>query len=149
KLIMDNTELGTWLAANGMRLYGWLDFGYTYASSGSGLLPVEPRPNRFGNELLANQLALVLEKPLKPDELSFGYLVRFYAGADPALMQPKGGIDAPPGNPRFSAAFRDLYLSAHLPILTEGGVDVKLGRQTTCIGYSGALAPYRTFYSID
>jgi hypothetical protein len=30
-----------------------------------------------------------------------------------------------------------------LPILTEGGMDVKLGRMNTIIGYNGFLAPYR------
>ncbi|MBN9520594.1 outer membrane beta-barrel protein, partial [bacterium] len=42
-----------------------------------------------------------------------------------------------------------LYLSAHLPILTEGGVNVKVGRMNTIIGYNGFLAPYRPLYSSD
>jgi hypothetical protein len=36
-----------------------------------------------------------------------------------------------------------------LPILTEGGMDVKLGRMNTIIGYNGFLAPYRPMYSSD
>jgi hypothetical protein len=91
----------------------------------------------------------VLERPLKQDQLSWGFNVTYYAGADAALLHPKGGIDDPPGNPRFSQDFRQLYVSAHLPILTEGGVDVKAGRMGTICGYNGALAPYRPFYSSD
>ena len=63
--------------------------------------------------------------------------------------QPKGGIGYPAGNPHFGQDFRDLYLSAHLPIITDGGVDFKIGRMNTIIGYNGFLAPYRPFYSSD
>ncbi len=131
----------------GLRLFGWIDAGYTYASSGSGLLPVEPRENRFGNELLLNEAALVLEKPLDPNQLSFGFNATFYAGADAALLLPEGGFTTT--NPRFGADFRQLYVSAHLPVLTDGGVDIKAGRMGTIIGYESALAPYRPFYSND
>ena len=75
--------------------------------------------------------------------------MRYFAGSDAALGAAKGGIGFPPGNPQFGQDFRDLYLSAHLPILTDGGVDVKVGRMNTIIGYNGFLAPYRPFYSSD
>ena len=115
----------------------------------TGLLSVEPRQNRFGNEFLLNQIGLVIQKPLKQDRFDLGFNMRYFAGADAALGQPKGGIGYPPGNPHFGQDFRDLYLSAHLPILTEGGMDVKVGRMNTIIGYNGFLAPYRPFYSSD
>ncbi len=148
-ILMNNLGLKNLFGDSGIKAYGWAEGGYTYASVGPGLLATEPRENRFGNELLINQLGIVLEKPLKQDELSWGFNVTYYAGADPALIQPKGGIDDPPGNPRFSQDFRQLYLSAHLPILTEGGMDVKAGRMGTIIGYNSALAPWRPFYSSD
>jgi hypothetical protein len=133
----------------GTRVYGWLDAGYTYASVGPGLLNVETRENRFGDELLLNQAAIVLEKPLQGGhEFSWGYNATFYAGADAALLRPEGGIDRT-DDPRWGYDFRQLYLSAHLPVLTEGGMDVKFGRQGTIIGYESALAPYRPFYSND
>lgn len=147
KLFMDHTALGRFLESHGTRVYGWLDMGYTPSSSGSGLMNVEPRENRFGNEFLVNQMAVDLEHPLKTDELSFGYNALFYAGADAALLRPRGGFTTT--NPRFGADFRELYASAHLPILSDGGVDLKLGRQTSIIGYASAMAPYRPFYSND
>lgn len=131
----------------GLRLFGWIDAGYTYASTGPGQLTVETRENRFGNEFLLNELALVLEKPLDAKELSWGFNATFYAGADAALLLPEGGFTTT--NPRFGADFRQLYLSAHLPVLTEGGVDLRVGRMGTIIGYESALAPYRPFYSND
>lgn len=138
---------GGLLEDTGSRLYGWFDSGYTYSSNGPGLLATEPRENRFGNEYLVNQIALVLDKPLKSDEFSLGYNATFYAGADAALLRPRGGFDTT--DPRFGVDFRQLYVSAHLPILTEGGMDVKVGRMGTIIGYESALAPYRPFYSND
>jgi hypothetical protein len=135
------------VGCDSLRLYGWADAGYTYNSHGHQLMDVEPRENRFGNEMLVNQLAIVLEKPLKSDELSWGFNATFYAGADAALLRPEGGFTTT--NPRFGADFRNLYLSAHLPVLGEGGVDVKVGRMGTIIGWESALAPYRPFYSND
>ena len=132
-----------------IRVFGWAETGYTGSSSGSGLLSVQPRLNRFGDEFLFNELGFVIQKPLKQDQFDWGFNVRYFAGANAATGQPKGGIDDPPGDPRFSQDFRDLYLSAHLPILTEGGMNVKVGRMNTIIGWNGFLAPWRPFYSSD
>lgn len=139
-----------WFANSGIRTFGWLEGGYTGASfPGSGILSVQPRLNRFGNEFTLNEIGLVAEKTLAQDRFDWGFMVRYFAGSDAALGQPKGGIDDPPGNPRFGQDFRDLYLSAHLPILTDGGVNVKVGRMNSIIGWNGFLAPYRPFYSSD
>jgi hypothetical protein len=131
-----------------LNLFGWFDFGYTTASNGKGILPVETRENRFGNEFLFNQIAVVLERTLDPENLSFGFRIEPYGGADAALLNPLGSVEKHP-DPRFGFDFRQLYLSAHLPILTDGGVDVKAGRMYTVIGYESAMAPYRPFYSND
>lgn len=149
RFLMDQLGLAQLFGDSGIRAFGWIEGGYTGSSTGSGLMSVEPRQNRFGNEFLLNQIGLVLQKPLKQDRFDLGFNIRYFAGADAALGQPRGGIDYPPGNPRFSQDFRDLFISAHLPILTEGGVNVQIGRMNTIIGYNGFLAPYRPFYSSD
>ncbi|RPI89922.1 MAG: hypothetical protein EHM42_02205 [Planctomycetaceae bacterium] len=146
---MDGLGLQNLFGDSGIRMFGWIEGGYTGASTGSGLLNVQPRQNRFGNEFLLNQIGLVLQKPLRQDDFDLGFNIRYFAGADAALGQPKGGIGGSNFNERFSQDFRDLYVSAHLPILTEGGMDVKVGRMNTIIGYNGFLAPYRPFYSSD
>ncbi len=133
----------------GLRLFGWVEGGYTYASTGDGLLSVEPRLNRFGDQYLLNQIGLTFQKPLRQEGFDWGFNVRYFAGADAALGQPLGGIDDPPGDPKFSHDFRDLNLQFHLPILVAGGMDVKVGRMNTIIGWNGFLAPYRPFYSSD
>ncbi len=147
--LRDLLEPYTLFTESGIRTFGWVEGGHTFSSTGPGLLSVQPRQNRYGDEFLLNQIGLVIQKPLAQDDFDWGFNVRYFAGADAALGQPKGGIDDPPGNDRFSQDFRDLYLSAHLPVLTEGGMDVKVGRMNTIIGYNGFLAPYRPFYSSD
>ncbi len=149
QFLMDRLGLADRFGDFGIRSFGWMELGYSGASSGTGLLSVQPRQNRFGNEFLFNQLGLVLQKPLRQDQFDLGFNIRYFAGADAALGQPKGGIANPPGNPRFGQDFRDLYFSAHIPIITEGGVDFKFGRMNTIIGYNGFLSPYRPFYSSD
>jgi Putative beta-barrel porin-2, OmpL-like. bbp2 len=147
--LMDYLRLGDLFDDTGIRSFGWVEGGYTGASSGTGLLSVEPRLNRFGNEFLLNQIGFVVEKPLQQDQFNLGFMMRYFAGADAATGAAKGGIGFPPNNPYFGQDFRDLYLSAHLPIITDGGVDFKIGRMNTIIGYNGFLAPYRPFYSSD
>lgn len=146
KILMDSRP-GDFLADHGARIYGWTNMGYTYSSSGPGFLAVEPRENAWGNEFLLNQTALRLERPLKTDEFSLGYDVLFYAGADAALLRPKGGFTTT--NTHFGADFRHLNVAAHLPVLSDGGVDVKVGRMGTVVGFESAMAPYRPFYSND
>jgi len=72
----------------------------------------------------------------------------FIGGADASFLTPTAGGWANT-NPRFGSSFTDLNVTAHLPILTEGGVDVKAGRQTTCLGPMGALPWQRYFTSSD
>ena len=120
------------------------------ASTGSGILSVEPRQNRFGNEFLLNQIGWAIQKPLQQDQFDIGLQHAVFRRLPTRLWaQPRGASASQPGNPHFGQDFRDLYLSAHLPILTDGGVDVKVGRMNTIIGYNGFLAPYRPFYSSD
>jgi hypothetical protein len=141
--------LNNFLDERNLRLFGWLEGGYNGTSTGPGLLSVQTRQNRYSDEYLLNQVGFTFQKTLNQDEFNTGFLVRYFAGADAALGAPKGGIDAPPSNPRFGQDFRDLYVSAHLPILTERGMDVQIGRMNTIIGYNGFLSPYRPFYSSD
>ena len=131
-----------------IHMAAWMDFDYTFRSTGPGQNNVAPVMNRFGDEALVRQLGIYLWRPTKPDELSWGFNMIFIGGADAAFLGPTAGGWANT-NPRFGSQFTDLNLTAHLPILTEGGVDVKAGRQTTCLGPMGALPWQRTFSSSD
>ena len=127
---------------------GWLESDYTYRSTGPGRNNVAPVMNRFGDEGLLRQLGLWIYKPLDAKDLSWGFNVISLNGADASFLQPTlGGWKNT--DPRFGSSFTDLNLTAHLPILTEGGVDIKAGRQTTALGPVGALSWQRPFASSD
>jgi hypothetical protein len=140
-------KLTNWGAAHNLRFFGWLDGGYTWSSSGAGLLNVEPRENRFGDAFLLDQAAFVLERKLNEEAWSWGFRSEFYMGADAALLHPVNGF-GPSDDQRFSTDFRQAYFSFHAPILTDGGVDFKLGRQYVPLGYETTMAPYRPMYSL-
>jgi hypothetical protein len=125
-----------------------MDFDYTYRSTGAGINNVAPVMNRFGDEFTARQLGLYVFKPLDQKDWDWGFNVIFIAGADAAFLQPTGG-GWNNTNPRFGTSFTDLNATFHAPILTDGGVDFKIGRQTTCLGPMGALAWQRPFTSSD
>jgi len=145
----DNKD--TW----GLHVGGWVDLDYTYRSNSSGPAfnpsggpGIAPVMNRFGNEFTARQIGLMITKELDKDHWSWGFNIIALAGADASFLAPTRGWYAQT-NPRFGFDFTDLNLTAHMPILTEGGVDVKIGRQTTILGPMGALAWQRPFNSSD
>lgn len=140
-------SLTDWASAHRLRFFGWVNGGYTWSSTGTGLLRVEPRENRFGDAFLLDQAAFVLERTLNEEAWSWGFRSEFYMGADAALLHPVNGF-GPSDNPRFSTDFRQAYFSFHAPVLTDGGVDVKLGRQYVPLGYETTMAPYRPMYSL-
>jgi hypothetical protein len=146
---LERTCEGDFLNASRIRISGWLNGGYTYSTSGAGRLSVAPLPNRFGDEFTLNQLRLAVERPLDPNDWSWGFDIRSWAGADAALLTPIRGAIVPNPNPRFGFDIDILCLKAHLPILTEGGLDVEVGQHDPFLGYEPGPAALRSFYSND
>ena len=130
-----------------LQIYGWLDAGYTSASTSAGRLAVAPVPNRYSDIVLFNQAAVVVSKPLKTDELSWGFYGQLFAGSDASLLQGPGDIHS--SNPLFGMTIRQLNTSVHLPLLTASGIDVVFGRQGTWMGYESYMAPGRPLYSLS
>jgi hypothetical protein len=137
-----------------LRIFGWADFDYTYRSTGHGNNPIAPVMNHYGDEFLNRQNGISISKVLDPNDWSWGFNSIFIFGSDASFLNPtKGWFHGtqfgPGGEDRYSCQFTDLNLTAHLPILTEGGVDIKAGRQTTILGPMGALPWQRWFDSSD
>jgi len=148
--VIPSSALTKWGSDHRLRFFGWANGGFTWADSGTGLLRVEPRMNRYSDAWLLNQAAFVLERTLSENQSdwSWGFRGEFYMGADAAFLHPPNGFGpSPTDSPRFSTDFRQAYFSFHAPILTKGGVDFKLGRQYTPIGYETAMSPYRPMHS--
>ena len=141
------SALANWGTDHRLRFFGWANGGYSWSSTGTGLLGVEPRMNRISDAWLLDQAAFVLERRLNSEGWSWGFRTEFYMGADAALLHPVNGF-GPSDNPRFSTDFRQAYFGFHAPVLTEGGIDVKLGRQYVPLGYETTMAPYRPMYSL-
>lgn len=144
---LQNLIFGERAEESKIKISAWLDIDYTFRSTGPGVNNIAPVMNRFGDEFLARSLGIYLNRPLEKD-WSWGYNAIFIAGSDGFFLQPLAGgwRDT---NPRFGSSFTDLNLTLHMPILTEGGVDVKAGRQTTVLGSMGALPWQRWFDSSD
>jgi hypothetical protein len=130
------------------RVGGWLDADYSYRSTGPGRNNVAPVQNRFGDEFLMREIGLLISRPLDTKTWSWGFNIIFFGGSDASFISPTLGGWANP-NPRFGSQFTDLNATAHLPILTDGGVDLKFGRQTTALGPMGALSWQRPLNSSD
>jgi hypothetical protein len=130
------------------KVSAWLETDYTYRSSGTGQNNIAPVMNRFGDEWLMREMGIYLYRPLDPKTLSWGFNCIFMAGSDASFLTPTAG-GWRNTDPRFGTEFNDLNLTLHLPILSEGGIDIKAGRQTTILGPMGALAWQRYFASSD
>jgi Putative beta-barrel porin-2, OmpL-like. bbp2 len=146
--ILQDLIYGDNAANSKIKFSGWLDADYTYRDTGHGINNIAPVMNRFGDEFLLREIGLIISKPLDPNELSWGFNSIFLAGADASFLTPTAG-GWKNTNPRFGADWTDLNVTAHLPILTDGGVDIKAGRQTTVLGSQGAVAWARVFDSSD
>ena len=90
RILMDLLGIENWAPESNIRTFGWVEGGYTGASTGPGILSVEPRQNRFGDEFLLNQIGLTIQKPLRQDQFDIGFNIRYFAGADAALARPRG-----------------------------------------------------------
>ena len=136
-----------------VKLGAWADFSYNYRSTGPGTnlgyRGRAPVMDVFGDEPVVQQLGLMISKPLDKECWSWGFnIIRGFGGADATFLTPTRGWYRQT-NERMGFDFTDLNLTAHLPILTDGGVDIKAGRQTTILGPMGALSWQRPLNSSD
>lgn len=141
-----------WLTDEHIRLYGWVDGGYTYSSAGHGLLSIvdgrygtAPTPNRFGDEFILNGAWFIVDRVPSKEGWDWGFRADFEAGTEAALFHPTDGFG--PNAPHLGTDYRQIYLSFHAPVLSSGGVDVQIGRQNMPYGYESLMGPYRPLYS--
>ncbi len=151
---------------NGIKAYGWIQAGFTTDFR-------NPADNRlFGtsfnnrdNNIMLNQAYIVLEKTLdldkKKDEFHMGGRIDLFAGHDAPDLEnidlglwpnltgnrlnlKTGGF---PSANEFGLSLPQFYIDTHLPVLTDRGVDVRVGRFYTLMG--GELTPGTStdFYS--
>jgi hypothetical protein len=137
---------GYWI--NGIHLSAQLDAGITGNPAG-------PK-NNFGqlftdkpNTVLLNQLLLTANKPLDPKATGFdwGFKLQGMYGSDARYTQFLGELNRVDPTDRNQLDVVEANVLFHLPVLFEGGVDIKAGQYVTPLGYETIDPSTNPFYS--
>ena len=129
--------------ANGdITLNALINFGANFApQQGAGTPIWGQQLTDKASQLVLDQAVMTLEKPLDnaADEYTFGFIAQTLYGVDARYTRVMGQFDL--GNlHRNQFAVVDLNVTAHLPILFAGGIDLKFGQIATPIGVETTLA---------
>ena len=132
-----------------MKIYGWVESGITFN-------PAEPDDSQnFGrlfddrsNEPLLNQAVITFERTLPSGVATFdwGFKLQGLIGSDARAIHSLGLLD----NSVHETVEPDIveaYFALHLPILSSGGVDLKLGKFVTLEGAETIDPRSNFFYS--
>jgi len=101
------------------------------------------------NQAQLNQLLLTANKPLDPknSDYQWGFKVQFMYGSDARYTQFLGELNQVIPDQRYQFDVVEANVLAHLPWLTEGGIDLKLGQYPTPLGYETIDPSTNPFYS--
>ena len=132
-----------------VKFSGHIAAGYTFNADGpsDGLNFGHLFTDRSDAPLL-NQFVLTLERPLDPkksSEFQVGFKLQGMYGSDARYAHFLGEFDRQDARNQFTVV--EAFLNYHLPILTKGGVDVKVGQYVTLEGAEVIYAPSNFFYS--
>jgi hypothetical protein len=133
------------------QIYGWIQNSFTanpaFPSDG---INFGVTPNYKSNDWMGNQYYTVFERPLDHDgEVNFGGRLDFLFGHDHSFNKMRGVFDGAFGATQFAGIdLAQFYAEMHLPVLTEGGLDLKFGRWYTLHGYEVVPAIGRPLLSV-
>ena len=101
------------------------------------------------NQFQLNQILLTANKPLDPKDPDYqwGFKVQFMYGSDARYTQFLGELNRVVPNQRYQFDVVEANVLAHLPWLTEGGIDLKVGQYPTPLGYETIDPSTNLFYS--
>jgi hypothetical protein len=136
-------------AKSRVAIYGWVESSVTGNPAG----PSDHQ--NFGrlfddrsNEFVMNQAVLTAERALDPKAgFDWGFKLQLLFGTDARYIHSLGMREDRTGDGLYQADVPEAYLSLHLPVLTEGGVDVKLGKFVTLEGAETIDPRTNAFYS--
>ncbi len=130
------------------KISGWIDSGITFN-------PDSPQDNQnFGrifddraNEPLLNQVVINFERALAPklDEFDWGFRLQFMYGSDARFIHSLGLFDDTAATSILQPDLVEAYLNLHFPVITEGGLDLKLGKFVTLEG-AETIDPHTNFF---
>lgn len=136
-------------AKSRLAIYGWVESSFTgnFAS---------PEDNQnFGrlfddrsNEFVMNQAVITAERALDPKSgFDWGFKLQLLFGTDARYIHSLGMRYHQAGTGLYQGDIPEAYLSLHLPILTEGGLDVTLGKFISLEGAETVDPRTNAFYS--
>jgi hypothetical protein len=140
------------VADSPVKIYGWLDNSYTYNANGrdkSGT-NFSVFPNRLANSWQGDQYYFVLEKPAaQEDAVDIGFRFDTLFGNDWQFSKDYGLFDrAFTPNSFAGVDLPQLFLEAHLPVLTNLGLLVRFGRFYSPSGFESVMATKRPLLSV-
>src|ERR1700712_5383075 len=137
---------GYWI--NGIHLSAQIEGGVTGNPAGPktnfGQLFTD-KPNTF----LLNRILLTANKPLDPKAAGFdwGFKLQGMYGSDARYTQFLGELNRVNPNDRNQFDIVEANALFHLPVLFEGGIDIKAGQYSTPIGFETIDPSTNPFYS--
>ena len=101
------------------------------------------------NQIQLNQLLLTANKPLDPKnpDYQWGFKAQFMVGSDARYTQFLGELNRVDPQNRIQLDVVEANVLAHVPWLTEGGMDLKIGQYPTPLGYETIDPSTNPFYS--
>jgi len=136
-------------AKSRLAIYGWIESGFT------GNVDAPEDNQNFGrlfddrsNEFVMNQAVITAERALDPKVgFDWGFKLQLMFGTDARFIHSLGLLNHAMRSGLYQPDIPEAYLNLHLPILTEGGVDVKLGKFVTLEGAETIDPRTNPFYS--
>ena len=132
------------------KISGWIDSGITFNPDG-------PASNQnFGrlfddraNEPLLNQVVINFERALapRPGQFDWGFKLQFMFGSEARFIHSLGLFDDTAATSIVQPDVVEAYLNLHFPMISEGGIDVKLGKFVTLEGAETIDPRANFFYS--
>ncbi len=132
-------------------IYGWIQNSFTANPSfPADGLNFGVNPNFKANQWMGNQYYMVIENPLEREgEFNVGGRLDILFGNDWEFNHMRGVFDGAWPSGWFPGLdLAQFYGEMHLPVLTEGGLDVKFGRWYTLHGYEVVPAIGRPLLSV-
>ena len=101
------------------------------------------------NQFQLNQLLVTANKPLDPKDSGYqwGFKIQALYGSDARYTQFLGELNRVDPNQRYQIDIVEADALAHLPWLTEGGIDLKVGQYPSPLGYESIDPSTNPFYS--
>jgi hypothetical protein len=139
---------GLWI--DGIHLSAQLDAGFNInpMRPGNGLNFGQGFTDHASQATL-NQLLLTANKPLDPKNSDFqwGFKLQFMYGSDARYTQYLGELNNVAPGDRYQLDVVEANALFHLPVLTSGGIDLKVGQYPTPLGYETIDPSTNPFYS--